>query len=169
MATIADNIVLARMTFTEGEPPIFYVPEANSQSFVKGELVYIVGGYLTKVPADAYVSVYGVAAAPSANSASAQANGVMTPVELALETTVFEANMKQTGLANHTSVAGDFGVVMAIQRDTVNNKMFLNASDVVTNPRVFVHGPGQGSVVGDVNPRALFTFLAKYTQFGATS
>ena len=171
MSTIADNIVLARMTFTEGEPPIFYCPEANSQSFVKGELVFMSFGYLTEIGGDTPEQIYGVAAAAGANSATAQTDGVMTPVFLALPTTVFEANMKQGSLANHTSVASDFGTTMAIQRDTSNSKTFLNAStkNGGASVRVFVHGPGSGSVVGDVNPRALFTFLPNWVQFLGTS
>jgi hypothetical protein len=171
MATIAYNICLARMTFTEGEPPIFYCPEGNSQSFLKGEPVFNSFGYLIEIAGDTPGQIYGIAAQAGANSATAQTDGVMCPVFLALPTAVFEATMKESALADHVSVASDFGTVMAIQRDTTNSKLALNAStkNGGTSVRVYVHGPGSGSVVGDTNPRALFTFLPNWVQFLGTS
>jgi hypothetical protein len=169
VAVIPYDIVKARMTLTEGEPPIFYVPEGNSQTFKKGELVTMASGYAIKVttPAAAAVGlIYGVAAADASNNAGAQAAGVMVPVFLAVPSTMFEANMKTTALADYVSTAADVGTPMALQYDGApNNRIALNAASktLATFARVFVHGFGADSKVGDTNARMLFTFIPSAT------
>jgi hypothetical protein len=169
MATIPDNICLAVMTLHGGPPPILYVPEAALETFVKGEYVYINGaGYAAEITGDTPPVIYGVAAEPAHNSTPAGTNNVA--IFLARPDVLFELNMKQSGLADHVSVAGDFGHPMAIQRDTTNSKIFLNASTQAgANVRMFVHTIGRGSVVGDTNARVWASFLPNNVQFLATS
>lgn len=168
MATQQDNIIQAKMTLTGGPPPLITVPEAALQTFVKGELLFMNGGYATEIASDTPSVIYGVAAEDAHNGATDGLYSVA--VFVATSETVFEATMKQTGNANHVAVVSDLGITMALQRDTTNSKTFLNSSTKAgANVRVFVHTLGQYGIMGDTNVRALFTFLRNWVQFAGTS
>jgi hypothetical protein len=172
MATIAKDIVLAVMTLHDGPPPLLHVLEANSQTFVKGEFCFRSAGYLTEIAGDTPAQIYGVAAGPASNDATAQTdNDVEVPCFLADPTTLFEINMLETGLADHVLVASDIGTAMAIQRDTANNKVHLNATikGGGASVRMFVHRVARGSELGDTNARVLASFLPNFVQQLGTS
>lgn len=171
MATQLKEIIRAVMTLHDGPPPILNVPEGNSQTFVKGEIVDFAFGYVKEISSDTPSAIYGVAAASGSNDSTAETdNDVEVPVELAMPDTLFEANMLETGLANHVLAASDLGVTMGIQRDTTNSKVFLNASvKAGSGVRVFVHRVARDSAIGDTNARVLFSFLPNFIRQLGTS
>jgi hypothetical protein len=170
VASAQDQIILAVMQSTGGPQFTLEWPEAASQTFVKGELVtFDAAGYITEVTSDTYSDVYGIAEIPASNTATAGL--ARTLVCLALPSQIFEANMKTTALADYVATQADLGQTMAIQRDTTNSKVFLNAATKSgANVRVFVHGfgrnnpSGAGQGVGDTNARVLFSFIPKYVR-----
>lgn len=172
MATIAKDIIFARMALDGGPPPLLYVPEAASVAVAKGGLVqFNAAGYVTEITGDTPSRIYGVAAEAGHNSTPAGTNDLA--VFLVKDDVIFEANMLQTALADRVSVAGDIGTVMAIQRDSVApNRWYLNASTKAgANIRVFVHrlSTNYTQVIGDTNVRVWFTFLPNWVEFAGTS
>lgn len=169
MATIADDIVKAVMTLHGGPPPLLHLAEAASQTFVKGEFVYIgADGYVYEIGGDTPAVIYGVAAQNGHNAATDGLYDVA--VHLASPEVLFEGNVKEAALADHTFAQTDLGTTMAIQRDTTNSKTFLNSAVVAgANVRVFTHRRARGSAIGDTNARVLFNFLPNTVQFQGTS
>lgn len=170
MATIAKDIVLAVMHLHDCPPPILNCFEAASQTYVKGEAVFLSGGYLTEIASDTPGVIYGIAAGDGSNDASAVANGVIMPTYLADPNTLFEITMLQSSLADHVIAATDIGTPMAIQRDTSANRLYLNASTKAgANVRMFVHKLSRGSAIGDTNARVLASFMPNWVQALGTS
>src|SRR5262245_38831786 len=166
MATIKYDRIKGVRTLDGGPPTVQEVDEGASQTFVIGEIVNMVSGLATEISGDTPSVVYGVAAQDGHNTTAGQkvATFLVTP------DTIFEANMKQSGLADHVLVQADLGITMAIQRDTTNSKVALNSSTKAgTSVRVFVHAVAKNSLVGDTNARVLFTFLPNFIQFLGTS
>jgi hypothetical protein len=59
---------------------------------------------------------------------------------------------------------------MAIQADTPNSKVYLNASTIAgANIRVFTHKQARGTSIGDTNGQVLFNFKPNWIQFLGTS
>ena len=172
MATIAKDIILARMTLHGGPPPLLYVPEAASVAVAKGGLVqFNAAGYVAEITSDTPARIYGVAAEAGHNSTPAGTDDLA--VFLVTPEVIFEANFLATALADRVNVAADLGVVMAIQRDTASpNRWYLNASTKAgANIRAFVHrlSTNVTQVVGDTNVRVWFTFLPNWIEFAGTS
>jgi hypothetical protein len=142
--------------------------EAASQTFKDGgTVVNAVAGYITDCGSDTPGTILGVPAQDANNST---AGAYSTTVTLANTTNVFAANVLESSLADHVLVASDLFVTMAIQRDTSNNRLFLNASTKAgTSCRVFTLGVAQNTDIGDTNGRVLFTFLPNFSQSLGTS
>ena len=82
MATIAKQPIEAAVQGHGSNPWTLTLKEAASQTFVKGELVFISGdGYVTEIAGDTPSAIYGVAAGPAHNST---AGAYEVPIELAI-------------------------------------------------------------------------------------
>jgi hypothetical protein len=179
MATVADDIFLEVSKRGGGTPDVVSFVEAASQTFKKGWVVYLVAGYVTDVASDTPALILGTAAEDAHNDSVAGTHSI--GVYLADDTNVFAGNCKQSSLADHVLAQSDIGVQMAIQRDSTNNRWFLNASTKGgANCRVFTYEIAQNQSstpnsasgpfgVGDTNVRLTFTFLTKFSQSDATS
>lgn len=164
MTTFADLPIQPVFSPQGINPAIVQVQEGAGQTFKAGTLLVYSAGQVSEIASDTPAQIYCVAAADATG-----VQGTLIPVYLIREDVWFEMTMKQAALANHTFALADIGVPMAIQRDTPNKKTFLNAS--VTGGagvRVFVHMPSPKfatTAVGDINIRALVSFLPGNSQF----
>ena len=167
MATIAKQEIEAAVQIHGSNPFTLTLKEGASQSFVKGELVVITGGYVVEIASDTPSAIYGVAAGPAHNTTAGAAE---VPVELATPEQLFRANVLQSSLADHVLAQTDLGTDMAIQRDTSLSKTFLNASTTAgANIRVFTHKQARGTSIGDTNGQVLFNFKPNWIQMLGTS
>lgn len=172
--TVSDDI--CEFVQSQANAPEFTVPfvEAASQTFLTGgTTVHVVAGYLRDTASDTPGTIMGVPAEDAHNLAAAGVYGdatEMVTVNMANTTNIFAANCKASGLADHVLDQTDIGVTMAIQRDTTNNRLFLNASTKAgSNCRVFTLGTAQNTDIGDTNGRVLFVFLPNFSQSLGTS
>lgn len=167
MATIAKQEIQAAVQMHGANPFTMTLPEAASQTFVKGELVVDVAGYVTEIASDTPGSILGVAAGDAHNTTAGAAS---VPVELAAPQQLFRGNVLETALADHVLDATDLGTDMAIQRDTTNSKVYLNATTKAgANIRVFTLQRARGTAIGDTNGQVLFVFKPNWVQFLGTS
>lgn len=170
--TVADDICIFAQSQANAPEYTVPFPEAATQTFkMGGTTVNVVAGYLTDTGSDTPGTIMGVPAEDAHNSAlGGTASAPACTVNLANTTNVFAANVKEAALANHVLVQSDIGITMAIQRDTVNNRLFLNASTKAgSNCRVFTLGLAQNTDVGDTNGRVLFVWLPNFAQSLGTS
>lgn len=170
--TVAKDI--CEFVQSQANAPEFTVafPEAASQTFkTGGTTVNVVAGYLTDTGSDTPGTIMGVPAEDASNSASGGTSSApYCTVNLANTTNVFAANVLASGLADYVLTQADIGVTMAIQRDTTNNRLFLNASTKAgSNCRVFTLQLAQNTDVGDTNGRVTFVFLPNFAQSLGTS
>lgn len=179
MGVVAKDICLEVQKRGGGTPDVVSFAEGATQTFKKGWPVILVAGYVVDPATDTPTLILGIAAEDAHNDATAGTHQI--GIYLALDTNVFAANVLQSGLADHVLVQGDIGTQMAIQRDTSNNRLFLNASTLGgANCRVFTYELAQNQSstpnsasgpfgVGDTNVRLTFTFLEKFSQANTTS
>src|SRR5688500_4286365 len=106
MATITKDIIMWRGSDAGGTPAPRTFAEAATQTFVKGELVYLASGYLTEIGNDPAL-ILGVAGQDGHNSASA--NLTASSVFMATEDSVFEANLCGATGADYVMLATDIG------------------------------------------------------------
>ncbi len=179
MGTVAKDICLEVQKRGGGTPDVVSFAEGALQTFKKGWPVVLVAGYVTDVASDTPALILGVAAEDAHNDATAGTHQI--GVYLALDTNIFAANVLETSLADHVLVQSDIGTQMAIQRDTTNNRLFLNASTKGgANCRVFTYEIAQNQSaspnsasgpfgVGDTNVRLTFSWLERTSQANTTS
>ncbi len=172
--TVPDDVMLASASESGATQPFTITsPEAASQAFLKGWPVQFVGGYITGIATDTPVTVLGIVEQDFHNLSAVGVYGVQSQqvaVAYANAINIFSANVKTTSLADYVLLQSDLGRVMGIQRDTTNNKVFLNAAVAGgANGRVFTLRPAQNTDVGDTNGRVLFIWLPLYSQSATTS
>lgn len=171
--TVPDDIMTDAASETNSPPFTITLPEAASQTFLKGWPVQIVAGYITGITSDTPGNVFGVVGQDFHNLAAAGVYGVISQTVatyVANGTNIFAANVKGATLTDHVLVEADLGRVMGIQRDTTNNKVFLDSSVVAAaNARVFTLRPAQNTDIGDTNGRVLFLWLPNFAQSMGTS
>ncbi len=166
--TVSKDIFLEVASEANAPPFSITVQEGALQTFKKGWIVMIVAGYCVDCASDTPGTIYGVANEDAHNDATAGTHQIS--VSLANTVNVFAGNALEAALADHVLVQADIGVTMAIQRDTANNRVFLNASTKAgANCRVFTLRTGQNTDVGDTNGRLLFVFLPNFSQSLGTS
>jgi len=101
-------------TRSGNSPEMIEVPEAASQTFKKGEAVYMVSGYATEFTAtvetdgSGAIRFLGFAAEDAHNDASAVANGVKVKVYVANDDTIFEGNIYHGTAASAITAVTDF-------------------------------------------------------------
>lgn len=167
MATRALGIIIQVASQYGGSNSPRTYPEAGSQTFAKGELVYLNQGALTEVASDTPGVILGVANQAAHNTTIYTTR---TSVSVGSEGILFEGNMVSMGGADRTIANTDLGRVAGIYRDTANSKVYVNGSVTGgSSARVFVHGLAKDNQIGDVNARVLFEFLPAFIQNRTTS
>lgn len=176
MATIALTRCEIAYTVSGNAPEQLTLPEAASQTFVAGEFVYLVSGYVTEcaITSNEYTSlILGMAIDNGSNTTAGAAD---VAVALGNEDTVFTANLVTAGTAVATNVL-DVGAVCSMYADTTNSRVYLhmdrgNGSIPIhepTYPRAMIIGHDKRDAVGDTGGRVLFKILSQYRQVGSTS
>ncbi len=169
--TVTKDIITASASETNSPEFSVTTGEAASQTFPNGWMVQNLGtGYVTGISSDTPVAILGVAAQDAHNLAAAAATQVS--VNIANGSTVFAANVLESGVADHVLAQSDLLTTMAIQRDTSStpNKIYLNASTKAgANCRVFTLRTAQGTDIGDTNGRVEFVILPNFASSMGTS
>lgn len=142
-------------------------PEAGSQTYAKGELVYMQNGGVTEVASDTPGVILGIANQAAHNTT---AYTTKTSVTVGSEGILFEGNCTGTAGADRVFTNADIGRVAGIYRDTANSMFYVNGAITGgASARVFIHGLAKDNQIGDTNPRVLFEFLPAFVQNRTTS
>jgi hypothetical protein len=179
MAKVADDILTWVQTSTGGQPYSQQFPEAASQTFKKGWIVDLNGaGFVIDPATDTPIRILGIAAEDAHNDTTAGTHQI--DVILAHPANTFAANCKGAALADLVLTQAMIGAPLAIQRDTTNNRIFLNGSlNAGLNARAFTLAIGQNQPntpstgfgpfgVGDTNVRLIFQWDEKFTYLSSS-
>lgn len=174
MASVSKDIMTDAASETNSPPFTITFAEAASQTFKKGEPVYVnPAGYVQVIANATPTTIMGVAAQDAHNLA---ASGDATDptksiaVYIANGTNIFAANVLGATLADHVLVQADIGSLMGIQDDTTNVRWYLDSSiKGGANVRVITLRTAQGTALGDTNGRVLFLWLPNWAQSMGTS
>lgn len=108
MAYITESYAIG--TLTGSAVPVLNFPEAASQTFVKGDFVYLTSGYLTICGTDPAL-ILGIALEPAHNTTAGLYN---IGVALATEFTLFGLSVYHATPANNKIEAADMGKIVDI-------------------------------------------------------
>jgi len=167
MATIPLGAASVAKTISGNSPQTLVYPEAASQSFKKGEFVYLVSGKVTEC-GDNPTLILGMAA----QDASGTEN---TPIAvyIANTDTIFELNKVSnaggsgTGGTAAATAYSDVGTFMSIYRDTTHN--WVHAGSTTGAGRLICLDLSDKDTVGDTGGRVLCMVDGKYRQLFSTS
>jgi hypothetical protein len=174
---MAANIVLQRAlaarTISGNPPQTLVLPEAASQTFKKGEFVYLVAGYVTEI-ADATPDLILGMAAEDAHNGDAGAYNV--GVYIANADTIFKLNKVSaggsgTGGTIAATAVTDVGKAFALYRDTTNNITHAVVAEGALGAQrqlICIDHAGD-DVLLDVGGRLLCIVNGKYRQLYCTS
>jgi hypothetical protein len=147
-------------------------PEAASQTFKKGALVYLVGGYIAECPADPTL-IMGVATENAHNTTAGLYNIV---VELAHPNTLFIANLDtQASEGAGTTAVTDRGKMYGVKSLAASPNPWYVDKTETTNKRVIIWDiwtavqDGVPMAVGDIIGWVVFAFDPIYFQGLRTS
>lgn len=167
--TILPKPIRATMDSTNTSPFSLQFGEAASQTFKLGDPVFGSANQIAVIASATPAKILGVA-----HSDATGTTNNMISVWIANNTTIFEANLMGAAAAttDYTSLAADMLAQHDIGYDT-NNLCWVivggAAATAASTPRVFVWKPAGNAVVGDLNPRVLFSWIPKYVQNLITS
>jgi len=165
MATIAQQSIMVDHTISGNSPQVLTFPEAASQTFKAGELVYLSSGYVTECGDDPS-AILGVAADDAHNDASDGTHEV--GVYIPNHDTVFRANVYHSTGASAVTAKTLVGNSYGVYRDTTNSKVYVDVEDT-SNHRVIILALSRLDSEGDKYGRVLFQFEQKYCQLQTTS
>lgn len=157
MAT--QNLVPLQVAYTlsGGPAPVVSLLEATSQTFKKGELVYLASGYVTVCSTDPSL-IIGIANEDAHNITA----GTQRVSVTLLNGVVFKANVYHATAASavtaQTQVGSSYGVV------AVSNKWFVDISEE-SSKRVTIMDLVQEDTVGDTYGRVYFQIANAYNMF----
>jgi len=155
MAVINQGICVPRRTVNNAPVEIFMGKEAASQSFKKGEPVYLVSGLVAICGADP-AAILGIADADASG-----VTGAPIPVVKANGATLFCANIYHSTPASAVTAQADVGTSYGII--VVSNKLYVDKEETVAT-RAQVIGLDSRDAVGDQYGRVLFKFLVANRQ-----
>ena len=171
--TVPDDIMIDAASETNSQPFSITLPEAASQTFLKGWPTQVFNGLVVGITSDTPGNVFGVVAQDFHNLSSNGVYGNTSQVVanyIANGTNIFAANVKGATLSDHVLVEADLGRTMGIQRDTTNNRVFLDSSvTAAASVRVYTLRPAQNTDIGDTNGRVLFLWLPNFAASMGTS
>ena len=137
-----------------------YYPEAASQSFKKGEYVYLVAGKLTVCPSDA-INIAGMAAQDASGTTD-----TAIAIYIAEPGVMFLMNVGHgtpaSAVTAITLVGSKFGLLVA------SNKHYCDIGDT-SNVRFIVKDLSPRDAVGDQYGRVLVGVLDEYSQLSSTT
>lgn len=172
MATIAKTALKCVRTLHGGPPVEESYPEAASQTFKKGEAVYLnASGHVaefTEAIDDDTQKFLGFAAEDGHNSSTAATYNVSVWNASVATGNVFEANICGTAGADQVSALTQVGGLYPIYHDATNGLSLVNIADTAGNEDTANILKING-VVGDTNNRVEFTCLGNITQTHRTS
>lgn len=173
---VYDDITLANQSTANAPPRTINFAEAATQTFKKGWPVFVDAlGFVRDVASDTPTIIMGIAEEDAHNLTVAgvpNTSGGPSTCSVAITDgiNIFTANVKSTSNADRVLLQSDVGSLMAIQRDTTNFRMFLNASTKGgANVRVYTLAVTDGTEIGDTNGRVQFVFLPNNSQTLGTS
>lgn len=155
MATIDKVAVYPVKTRSGNSPEKLYFPEAATQSFKKGEMVYLSGGKVTVCGADPTL-IAGFAAEDASGTTDTK-----KPVWIANADTIFSANIYHPTETSAVTAVSDVGTNYGLV--TVSNKTHVDKSET-TNTRVTIVELSSLDNVGDTYGRVHFIIGGKYRQ-----
>jgi hypothetical protein len=166
MATVTRNRARVARTISGNSPQVLKLPEAASQTFKKGELVYLNGGYVTEIGANPSL-ILGMADEDGHNGATDGLYNVF--VVIANMDTIFEVHKtNSTGVGSVVTAVTDVGKEFAIYRDTTNS-WFTAYDGEGANSRLICLDHSNFDKVGDVYGRLLVQVLGANRQLFCTS
>jgi hypothetical protein len=167
MATIPLQRTAVAKTISGNSPLTLSLPEAASQTFERGEWVYLSGGYVTECGHNPG-AILGLAAEDGSNG-DAGANDVK--VVIAHDDVVFAANKSDGSQSAAATAVTDRGKVLVIDQDTTNSKCYVSLAegDDAANGRLICVDLDGKDVLGDTGGRLLFQVLGNYRQLLSTS
>lgn len=157
MATIPKKAIQIARTLTGGPAAVLEYPEAASQSFKMGELVYLVNGKVTIFSADG-TKILGIALRDASTTTD-----TAIPVALACDDTIFVANVD----GSQTTAVTQIGLSYAL--NVTSTKWHIDTTDYGSNARALIVGLDSRDTAGDTAGRLHFIFLSKYRQLDTTS
>lgn len=169
MAAIALKKMYARQNISGNSPRVEKFPCAATQSFVAGDLVYLVSGRLTVCGANP-ADILGVALEDAVSAADAVALLQLIPVQLAEPDTLFQINLaSSTAGASVALTQAMLGGSCGLYKDGTAGSGLWYASGVTlgANDRLVIDK--FIDAVGDTNARVLVRFLSKYYDLYHTS
>lgn len=166
MATIPLSAFEIARTTDGGPPTVMEFEEGASETFVAGEVVYLLNGYVKEVGANPALIV-GVAGAPAHNTT---AGAYKIPVFLADERNIFRAQVCSAAGTRAVTAQTMIGRAMALLLDTTNSFVQVLSTPLDgANGRVYCVGLDKQDVLGDTGGRVLVKFKQNYSQTGITS
>jgi len=164
MATVTLTRAVLAKTESGNEPLVINYPEAASQTFVKGEFVYLNGGYVTEC-GDNPTTILGMAMDDAHNDSSAGTHKV--GVAVFSDNTILEMNKVDTSDSGLATAYSDVGKTFGIYRDTTDSQ--VHAVYNSTSPRLICIGLSGSDQVGDTGGRLLLRVIGTYRQLSSTS
>jgi len=147
---------MAKFVYREGEFIKHFYPEAASQSFKKGQLVYLSSGKLTACASDG-TAILGIADADASGTTDTS-----LPVILATPTTIFEA----------VSTDGGSDVTIAVTHVGKHYALYVSSNDVYVDLGDTDHDALKVIALkddaGTTNGKVLVRVLAAASQFAAS-
>lgn len=156
MATFAVSKILEARFADPNHIDVKHHPEADSQTFVEGDLVYLNANRVTICGADP-AEILGVAMRDGANDT----NNRNIPVQRITPAGYFTMNVK-SGASDHVLVDANIMTAYGIRRDAAG-QWVVDVSDT-TNKRVRIVEPDEGAVIGDTNARCIVQFDSDFIQ-----
>lgn len=166
MATIPLGPASVAKTISGNSPQVIVYPEAASQTFKKGQFVYLNNGYVT-VCSSSSSKILGMAAEDAHNGGSNGAYNVA--VYIANEDTIFELNKVTAAGAATTTAVSDIGSDFGIYFDSTNNWCHVAVGSSSTPHRLICIGLSDKDKVGDTGGRLLCKVLGRFNQLFITS
>jgi len=168
MATVTVGSASVTRTISGNSPQILTLPEAASQTFKKGELVYLSAGYVTEIGANpAYI--LGMAAEDAHNDDDAGTHNVA--VYIANNDTIFEIHKTDSSGSGAATAVTDVGREFAIYRDTTNSWVtaYISGAGAGANARLMCLDHSGKDTVGDTGGRLLVVVTGSFRQLFCTS
>ena len=154
----------AGISLTGGPPVSRTYREGASQTFRKGEMVILSGGFVVVAGADPAL-ILGFAAEDAHNSTPAGRDEIA--VDLALPLTAFIANIFHPTAASAITAQTDVGALYGIT--TVANKTYVDKSKTLAAAvRVIISELDSRDAVGDRFGKVVFCVLGQYCQLHQT-
>lgn len=155
MSVVIKRAAQAVAQLSGGNPVRWHFPEAASQSFKAGEMVYLASGKVTVCANNAQV-ILGMACADATGTTDADCE-----VILATPDQIFEASVYHATAASAITAVAQVGENYGIE--VVSNKVYV-AIDETSTIAVRVIGLSPKDKVGDQYGKLLFKVISTYCQ-----